>query len=223
MSGEAPLSTSGRFEFVIFDCDGVLIDSETVALPVLGTMLAELGASLDVDEVHRRFGGLSLAQVMAEVASTIGSPPPPAFEADFARRSEDALRTALVPIPGVTGVLEGLKLPFCTASNAESAEIRFNLDVAGLRHHFGDRIFTATDVEHPKPAPDLYLLAAETHGVDPAACAVVEDTPTGVAAGTAAGMHVFGYSVRHSEDALRAAGARDTFRHMDELLPLLHA
>jgi len=215
--------TSSRFEFVIFDCDGVLIDSETIALPVLGTMLAELGVHLDVPEVHRRFGGLSIAQVMAAVADTLGTIPPETFEADLARRWEDALRTELVPIPGVTAVLEGLRLPFCTASNAESHEVRFNLDVVGLRHHFGDRIFAATDVAHPKPAPDLYLLAARTYGVDPARCAVIEDTPTGAAAGAAAGMHVFGYSTRHPEDLLRAAGARDIFRPMDELLPLLHA
>jgi len=215
--------TSGRFEFVIFDCDGVLIDSETVALPVLGTMLAELGAHLEVDEVHRRFGGLAVSQVMAAVAETLGTAPPATFEADLARRWEDVLGSELVPIAGVTDVLENLRLPFCTASNAESTEIRFNLGAAGLRHHFEDRIYTATDVDHPKPAPDLYLLAARTHGVDPAVCAVVEDTPTGVAAGAAAGMHVFGYSTRHSEAALRAAGARETFRHMDELLPLLHA
>lgn len=217
------MTTTGRFEFVIFDCDGVLIDSETVALPVLATMLAELGADLEIDEVHRRFGGLSYAQVMEAVAETIGGAPPPTFETDLTRRWEEALGSELVPIPGVTNVLEGLRLPFCTASNAESQEIRFNLDVAGLRHHFGDRMFTATDVERPKPAPDLYLLAARTHGFDPSVCAVVEDTPTGVAAGTAAGMHVFGFSTRHPEDALRAAGARDIFRHMDELLPLLHS
>ncbi len=217
------MTTSGRFEFVIFDCDGVLIDSETVALPVLGTMLGELGAHLEVDELHRRFGGLSYAQLLEVVAETIGGAPPATFEADLARRWEEALGTELVPIPGVTDVLEGLRLPFCTASNAESEEIRFNLDVAGLRHHFEGRMFTATDVERPKPAPDLYLMAARTHGVDPSVCAVVEDTPTGVAAGTAAGMHVFGYSARHPREALLAAGARETFGHMDELLPLLHA
>lgn len=216
------MPASSRFECVIFDCDGVLIDSETIALPVLGTMLAELGAHLDIDEVHRRFGGLSMTQVMAVVEDTLGAPPPDTFQAEVVRRWEDAFRTDLIPIPGVTDVLEGLRLPFCTASNADSHELRFNLDQSGLRHHFGDRLLSATDVEHPKPAPDLYLLAARTMGVDPAVCAVIEDTPTGVAAGTAAGMHVFGYSTRHSEDVLRAAGARDIFRHMDELLPLLH-
>ena len=221
-TGRSALSAPDRFEFVIFDCDGVLIDSETIAIPVLGTMLAELGAQLDDSEVHRRFGGLSMPQLMAVVAETLGAPPPDTFEADVVRRWEDALSADLVPISGVTAVLEGLRLPFCTASNAESAELVFNLDVVGLRHHFDDRIFSATDVEHPKPAPDLYLLAARTHGFDPAVCAVVEDTPTGVAAGAAAGMHVFGYSTRHSEEVLRAAGARDIFRHMDELLPFLH-
>jgi len=212
-----------RFALVIFDCDGVLIDSETVALPVLGEMVAELGVRLAEDEVHRRFGGLSIAQVMAAVAETLGAEPPANFEAELGRRWEAVLGASLVPIEGVTGVLEGLRLPFCTASNAEASELRFNLDAAGLRHHFEDRLFAATDVANPKPAPDLYLLAARTMGFDPSVCAVVEDTPTGVAAGSAAGMHVLGYERRHSEQALRAAGAREVFRHMDELLALLHA
>ena len=210
-----------RFQLVIFDCDGVLVDSETVALPVLREMLAELDAQLELPEVHRRFGGLSIPQVMTAVTDTLGATPPADLEAEFMRRSEDALRTGLVPIDGVSDLLVGLELPFCTASNAESEEIRVNLEIAGLRQHFGDRIFTANDVEHPKPAPDLYLLAARTMGFDPAVCAVVEDTPTGVAAGAAAGMHVFGYSTRNPAERLLDAGAQQTFTHMSQLPALL--
>ena len=210
-----------RFELVIFDCDGVLVDSETVALPVLGAMLAELGSDIELPELDHRFGGRSIAQVRAAVTDTIGARPPKDFEAEFMRRSEDALRSELVPIEGVPELLAGLELPFCTASNAESEEIHLNLEFAGLRHFFEDRIFTANDVEHPKPAPDLYLLAARTMGFDPAVCAVVEDTPTGVAAGAAAGMHVFGYSTRNPPARLLEAGARDTFTHMSQLPTLL--
>lgn len=209
-----------RFDLVIFDCDGVLIDSETVALPLLGSMISELGVELDVGEVHRRFGGLSLEQVMARVEETLGEGPPPTFLDEFVRRSEETLRRELVPIEGVPELLEGLALPFCSASNADGHELRFNLEVAGLLHHFDDRLFSADDVEHPKPAPDLYLLAARTMGFDPAQCAVVEDTPTGVAAGSAAGMHVFGYASRNSSDQLLAAGARETFRSMAQLSAL---
>ena len=212
---------SEPFELVIFDCDGVLVDSETLALPVLGTMLAELGVELETDELHRRFGGLSIAQVMTMVAETLGSAAPPTFEAEFDRRSAATLREELVPIDGVAELLEGLKLPFATASNAETTEIHANLGFAGLRHFFEGRIFTATDVEHPKPAPDLYLLAASTLGFDPGVCAVVEDTPTGAAAGAAAGMHVFGYSTRNTPEQLIEAGARDTFTHMSQLPALL--
>jgi HAD superfamily hydrolase (TIGR01509 family) len=210
-----------RFELVIFDCDGVLVDSETVALPVLRQMLAELDAHLELPEVHRRFGGLSIPQVIAAVTDTLDAMPPADFEAEFMRRSEDALRAEPIPIDGVPDLLASLELPFCTASNAESEEIRVNLEIAGLRHHFGDRLFTANDVQHPKPAPDLYLLAARTMGFDPAVCAVVEDTPIGVAAGAAAGMHVFGYSTRNSAALLIEAGARDTFTHMSQLPSLL--
>jgi len=212
-----------RFDLVIFDCDGVLIDSESVALPVLGEMLADLGAVLEIEEVHRRFGGLSLGQVIEEVGETLGMQAPGGFAEEFARRSEAVIRRELVPIPGVPELLGSLERPFCTASNAESGEIRVNLGVAGLLDRFEGRIFTASDVERPKPAPDLYLLAARTLGAEPARCAVVEDTPTGVAAGAAAGMQVFGFERRHSSAGLIGAGAARTFTAMEELLGLLQA
>ena len=185
-------------------------------------MLADLGTELELDEVHRRFGGLSYEQVMAEVTGTLGEPAPSTFLGDFVRRSEDVLRRELVPISGVPELLAGLELPFCTASNADFRELHANLETAGLLHHFGERFFTADDVEHPKPAPDVYLLAARTLGAEPGRCAVIEDTPTGVAAGTAAGMHVFGYAAAHSADRLLEAGARETFTEMSQLLALLH-
>lgn len=212
-----------RFDLVIFDCDGVLIDSESVALPVLGEMLADLGAVLGIEEMHRRFGGLSLTQVMELVEETLETAAPSGFADEFARRSEEVIRRELAPIPGVPELLGELERPFCTASNAEPGEIRVNLEVAGLLDRFEGRIFTATDVERPKPAPDLYLLAARTLGAAPARCAVVEDTPTGVAAGAAAGMQVFGFERRHSADGLIGAGAARTFTAMGELVELLHA
>lgn len=210
-----------RFELVIFDCDGVLIDSEAVAIPVLRSMLVELGASLELGEAHHRFGGRSLDQVMDEVGAILESPPPSTFLDDFVRRSDDVFRSELVPIEGVPELLEGLTQPFCTASNADARELRSNLKVAGLLHHFDERMFSADDVVHPKPAPDLYLLAARTLGAEPSQCAVVEDTPTGVAAGAAAGMHVFGYTTAHSAHRLLEAGARETFTRMSELPSLL--
>jgi len=124
------------FELVIFDCDGALVDSETVALPVLGTMLADLGVELEITEVHRRFGGLAIAQVMTAVADTLGATPPAGFQAEFDRRAEEALRSELVPIDGVPELLAGLELPFATASNAATVEIHANLGFAGLSHFF---------------------------------------------------------------------------------------
>jgi|APSaa5957512535_1039671.scaffolds.fasta_scaffold164520_2 HAD superfamily hydrolase (TIGR01509 family) len=210
-----------RFELVIFDCDGVLIDSESVAMPVLRAMLMELGATLELDELHEQFGGRSLDQVLARAGEVLGEQPPPTFIDDFAVRCGEVFRTELVPIDGVAELLNSLAHPFCTASNADSVELRSNLEVAGLLHHFGERMFSADDVERPKPAPDLYLLAARTLGFEPALCAVVEDTPTGVAAGAAAGMQVFGYASRHPAERLMEAGASETFTAMSELPRLL--
>lgn len=212
-----------QFDLVIFDCDGVLIDSEAIALPVLRSMLAALGATLDLEQMHHRFGGLSLPHLFDSVTELLEAPPPATFLDDFNRRTEAALQTRLAPIPGVPHLLEHLTHPFCVASNAESHEVLANLATAGLLHHFEDRIFTATNVQHPKPAPDLYLLAARTLGAAPERCAVIEDSPTGVTAGAAAGMHVFGYTSAHPAQRLLDAGARQTFTHMDQLTALLGA
>lgn len=210
-----------RFELVIFDCDGVLVDSETVTLPVLRSMLTELGTTLELDDVRHQFGGRSLAQLMVGVAETLGKQPPPTFLNEFGRRAVTALRAGLAPISGVPDLLANLDHPFCTASNAEPEEVRMNLEIAGLLHHFHGRIFGVIDGIHPKPAPDLYLLAARTLGVVPTLCAVVEDSPTGVAAGAAAGMHVFGYAATHPSERLLEAGARETFTSMGQLPSLL--
>lgn len=206
---------------VIFDCDGVLVDSEAIANRVFARMLAGLGLTLDDAQMDELFLGRTMAQCLALVVERLGRPLPEDFEAEHDRRLFDALAAELAPVPGVVQVLDGLALPSCVASNGGPDKMRFSLDRVGLLPRFEGRLFSAAHVARGKPAPDLFLHAARRMGVAPAACVVVEDSPIGVAAGVAAGMHVLGFAARSPAARLREAGAHRVFTAMDDLLPLL--
>ena len=211
-----------RFDLVIFDCDGVLIDSEPIANVVFSRQLGTVGIRMSPDEVMRTFVGKSRDTCIAMAGEMHGSPMP----ADFGERWDEAFHEALVrevkPVEGVPELLRTLRIPYCVASNGEPMHMERGLTAAGLMPLVGGRLFSAAAVEHPKPAPDVYLHAAHTMGVSPGACAVVEDTPTGTRAGLAAGMRVFGY-VGHplnQRAELERLGAV-TFTRMSQLPGLL--
>jgi len=206
---------------VIFDCDGVLVDSEPISNRVFCDMLNDLGLSVTLDEMYEHFVGLSMPQCMERVTAMLGCPPPEGFEASVQQRTEEELRAHVQPVEGVREVLNALHLSFCVASGGAHSKIRTTLGATGLLGLFGDRIFSAEDVKRPKPAPDLFLHAASTLGYLPARCLVVEDTPTGVRAGVAAGMRVFGFGARSRVTPLLDAGAHETFRAMGELTALV--
>src|SRR5688572_215381 len=209
-----------RFDLVIFDCDGVLVDSERISNQIFCTMLNELGLALTLDDMFERFVGYSLPQCMSFVTEMHGAPPPDTFLPELRLRTAEALKQHIKPISGIAEVLNGLSLPYCVASSGERETIRLTLGVTGLLKHFEDRIFSVADVERPKPAPDVFLLAARTLGAEPSRCVVVEDTPTGVRAGVAAGMHVLGFSANTPQHRLKEAGAHEIFSEM-RLLPRL--
>jgi HAD superfamily hydrolase (TIGR01509 family) len=212
----------GRFDLVIFDCDGVLIDSEPIANAVFARQLATVGMAFTPEQVMRTFIGHSRDACIAMAGEIRGEKLP----ADFARKWDDALHEALdrevKPVAGIPELLRALEIPFCVASNGEPEHMRRGLTAAGLMPLVKGRLFSAAMVAKPKPAPDVYLHAAKEMGADPARCAVVEDTPTGVRAGIAAGMTVFGYAAGPQSDAatLRELGARP-FHRMAELRGLL--
>jgi HAD superfamily hydrolase (TIGR01509 family) len=183
-----------RFELVIFDCDGVLVDSERITNQVFCTMLNELGVPVTLEDMFERFVGLSMPQCVALIAELHGSPPPASFVPELRARTAEALKTQIRPVPGVADVLNGLSVPYCVASSGEHEKIRLTLGATGLLRYFEGRIFSVADVRRPKPAPDVFLFAAHRMGRNTERCAVVEDTPTGVLAAVAAGMHVFGFS-----------------------------
>nr|WP_316642082.1 HAD family hydrolase [uncultured Roseateles sp.] len=206
---------------VIFDCDGVLVDSERLSHIVLQQMLHELGAPLTFDEAVQRFMGTSMPVCMERIGELLGAPPPEDFLAQFSRRTRAAFEAELRAVPGVEQVLAALQTPFCVASNGNRAKVDFTLGHTGLLRRFEGRIFTADDVRHPKPAPDLFLLAARTLDADPHRTTVVEDTPTGICAAKAAGMRAIGFSAMTSAEQLLAAGADAVARTMADVQVLL--
>ena len=190
-----------RIELVIFDCDGVLVDSEPIMNRVFAEQLQKIGLALPVSEVMRRFVGKTRDQCIALAAEITGRELPSRFGADWDAATFDALRKEVKPVAGVPELLRDLAIPYCAASNGMPDRVRVTLASAGLLRHFDGRIFTSSEVAHPKPAADLFLHAAASMRAAPGACVVIEDTPTGVKAARAAGMRVFGYIGGSASDA----------------------
>lgn len=176
---------------LIFDCDGTLVDSEPW---LLEAMLAEgdlYGLPAPARALLDAQRGAPMSRQIATVAAHASTPLPPSFEADVRARMADLFRAHLQPIAGALELVRGLRLPFCVASNGPRQKIELVLGLTGLLPWFEGRVFSAYDLRVWKPAPDLFLHAAQQLGVAPADCAVVEDSASGIAAGLAAGMQVF--------------------------------
>lgn len=208
------------FDLVIFDNDGVLVDSEGHAQLVLSKLLTELGLPTTPEECFAQFLGSSLASIRTLAEQRRARPLPSDFEVSYERDLFAIFRTSLRPVPGVAEVLAGLEVPRCVASSGSHERIRVALTATGLLDRFGGRIFSATDVARGKPAPDLFLHAARALGADPARCAVIEDSRVGVEAANAAGMTAFGFARITPADELRLASG-GVFCAMEELPALL--
>jgi HAD superfamily hydrolase (TIGR01509 family) len=209
------------FNLVIFDCDGVLVDSELISNRVFRDMLVQLGATVTLDDMFERFVGRSMADCLVVARELIGRDLPPGFAEDYRRRTGVALAAELRPVAGIEQALDALTLPYCVASSGDQHKMRTTLGLTGLLERFEGRLFSVTEVARGKPAPDIFLHAAARMGVAPERTAVVEDTPVGVAAGKAAGMSVFGFAERTPAARLREAGASVVFESMSELPGLL--
>jgi HAD superfamily hydrolase (TIGR01509 family) len=207
---------AGPIELVIFDCDGVLVDSEPIANRVLAAALSEIGLATTAESSMRDYMGRSWSACVEIFEQRLGRALPAAFEPDFWGRLDLALRAELQPVPGIHDALARIATPTCVASSGRIDKMRVTLGQTGLWQRFEGRIFTAADVARAKPFPDLFLHAASRMGAAPARCAVVEDSPRGVEAGVAAGMRVLGYAGRTDAHALVSAGA-EVFIDMREL------
>jgi HAD superfamily hydrolase (TIGR01509 family) len=210
-----------RFELVIFDCDGVLVDSELITNRVFAGVLGELGLPVTLEFVFEHFVGRSMQQCWEQVGGMLGKEVPAHWRCEFQLRATAALEAEVQAVHGIEAVLDALDVPYCVASSGSHAKMHTTLGATGLLPRFSGRIFSAADVARGKPAPDIFLHAASRSGVQPRDCAVIEDSPAGVTAGVAAGMTVFGYCACTPEHRLLAAGAHYTFNSMAKLPALL--
>lgn len=207
---------------IIFDCDGVLVDSERISTGALAGLLAEIGHEISDAESHRVFTGTWWPDTRRLIEERIGEALPVDFAERFRARQMEALAAGVDPVPGVVAVLDGLRRPTCVASNGPQAKMELTLGLAGLLERFRGRIFSAYDVERGKPEPDLFLHAAERMGADPERTVVIEDSVYGVLAARRAGMRPFAYCADSDPTPLAEAGAV-VFDAMDELPALLAA
>ena len=185
---------SAPISLVIFDCDGVLVDTERIAVRIDVVVLARLGWTLTEAEVIERFMGRSDEEMTLEIEAHLGRRLPASWEEPFRHLYREAFAAELEPVPGIVEALDAIAIPTCVASSGTHEKIRFTLGLTGLYERFAGRIFSVSEVARGKPAPDLFLHAAARMGVAPAGCAVVEDSRYGVEAARAAGMRAFGYA-----------------------------
>lgn len=181
-------------DLVIFDCDGVLVDSEMLSAGVLMGMLTQEGYPLTEEAFRADFLGRSFAAAALRAKERFGRALPEDFESRYRDRLFATLDAELKPMPGVVEVLAGMRIPFCLATSSSPRRLALSLKASGLAQFFEGRCFTASEVQKGKPAPDLFLHAAGRMGMDPARCLVIEDSELGVSAGLAAGMEVWHFA-----------------------------
>jgi HAD superfamily hydrolase (TIGR01509 family) len=216
---------SSTLSALIFDCDGVLVDSEYLASRVESELTRELGLELTVGEAHDLFLGRTVDGVLDAIAARTGKRPSSAFTYNWAFATAHAFNNELRAVPGVRAALEELARRghrMAVASQSPLARVRFSLDVAGLEAFFGAHVYVTSMVPRPKPAPDIYLHAADGLSTPAADCVVIEDSPAGAAAALAAGFRVIGYAPGDTVAAMRATGVV-VIRSMEELLDEIDA
>jgi HAD superfamily hydrolase (TIGR01509 family) len=217
----------GPFELVIFDLDGVLVDSEPISTRVTAAAFREAGVEISAATICDRFLGVSTATMLRVIEAEHDCRLPAAFQETLRARILKAFEHELEPVPGVPALLDALAVDRCVASSSHPERIRRSLELAGLLERLAPHLFSTTMVGAGKPAPDLFLLAAAMMSAEPARCLVVEDSEVGVRAAKAAAMTVFGFTgashVRPESHAprLEAAGADAIFAEMPTLAGLL--
>ncbi|MGI8802964.1 MAG: HAD family hydrolase [Solirubrobacteraceae bacterium] len=205
---------------VIFDCDGVLVDTELTSNRVLAGLLTEAGLPTTLEECLRDYRGRAMIAVLADATRRLGAPLPFDLAGRYYAEIEDIFARELQPVPGIVAALDRISLPDCVASSGPHHKMEVTLRSTGLWDRFAGRIFSASEVAHGKPAPDLFLHAARRMGFDPASTAVVEDSLPGVEAAVAAGMRALAYAHQTDASELARAGGEpfDDMAHLPALL-----
>ena len=209
-----------KYKCIIFDCDGVLVDSEAIANKVIVELANTHGANIDLEYALKHYSGTSLDFVIRDIESIIQEKLPDNFVSEYRRITFIRFQQEIQPVEGVTKVLEQLSVPFCVASNGPLNKVALNLKLTGLSKYFHGKMFSAYEINAWKPDPTLFLIAAKTMGFDPKDCAVVEDSLSGVEAGIAGGFDVFALTHTHKMEAYKKEGVT-IFTEMSELLELL--
>jgi len=205
---------------IIFDSDGVLVDSEAISAKVFQEMAVELGVDLDYETALDRFAGTSMKENKQFVESHITGALPADFEQEFRERTYKAYRTDLRAVPGIHELIEKLQVPFCVASSGPVEKIRLNLGLVGLLDQFEGKIFSCYDIGSWKPEPEIYVHAAREMGFEPEECAVIEDSDSGVRAAVAGGFPVYVRTGQKKKASFEKLGAVP-FQEMKELEELL--
>lgn len=210
-----------NYKCIIFDCDGVLVDSEPIANQVMVDMANELGASITLDYAYQHFKGNSFTNCAKHIAELIPGKIPSTFESEYRKRSFEKFKSEIKPIDGVLDLIKSLKIPFCVASSGPESKIKLNLELTGLLSYFESKIFSCYSIEKWKPDPAIFLWAAETMGFQPSECLVIEDSSIGVRAALNGGFDVFGFAEHDYKNELEGL-ATSTFKSMSQLKVLLN-
>ncbi|MFB9056346.1 HAD family hydrolase [Mariniflexile ostreae] len=209
-----------KYKCVIFDCDGVLVDSEPISIGILVDMANMYGANIDLDYGMKHFKGSFMSACEAKLIELTKGKLPDTFQADYREKSFKAFKEHMQPIEGIVEVLERINLPFCVASSGPESKIKLNLELTGLLPFFETKIFSCYTIQKWKPDPAVFLWAAKTMGFKPEECLVIEDSISGVRAAKAGGFDVFGFTAHDYNNELKPE-ATDTFNSMEKLLGML--
>lgn len=227
MAATLHASNSGDFDLVIFDCDGVLVDSEIIGCGAVAEVLTQYGVPTELEYVMRNFLGRPASAVTNEFVRRAGRALPEDFVTNWRESLFKRFELELVAVDGIQDAIEAIALPYCVASSSDEERLDISLGKTGLLSLFKGNIFSTTMVKHGKPAPDLFLFAAGKMGAKPSRCVVVEDSRSGVQAAKAAGMTAIGftggshYTVLDNTEALRDAGADHILMSAADLPALL--
>ncbi|MFB9075957.1 HAD family hydrolase [Flavobacterium procerum] len=205
---------------IIFDCDGVLVDTEKIGNGILLSMAQEHGFEMDLEDAYRYFNGRSLKDCFLQIEKGIGTKLPEDFESNYRDRSFEAFKKETKAMEGIVDFLNSLKIPYCTASSGPLEKIRLNLELAGLLDRFEGRIFSSYVIKSWKPDPGIFLHAAKEMGFEVKDCIVIEDSAAGTKAGVSGGFKVFGFANGFNNEDLEQEGATlfHSYKELTEIL-----
>lgn len=213
--------TNKTYKCLIFDCDGVLVDSEPISNQVLVDMANKYGANIDLEYAYKNFKGYAFKDCIEKISKKAPKPLPSNFEDAYREASFKRFTEEIKPIKGIKQLLGAIKIPFCVASSGPEPKIRLNLEHTKLLPYFEGKIFSCYTINKWKPEPDVFLWAAKTMGFSPEDCLVIEDSATGVRAARAGGFDVFGYTAHDYRNELEPIATK-TFKSMKVLTNFLN-